>query len=277
MLTTYTHSGGWCIVPIHYSMDPDKDPLWAAENKRKYPLESDWDMEMEISFQSVAGVLAYPNFSSSIHVDASVRMIANLPLFLACDFNMKPMVWEIGQIFRRTVHFLDEVVGLGISIQALCTQFRNAYPTHTAPLWVYGDASGTHNDAQTAQSNFDLLRLGLQGYPVPIEWKIERANPPVLERLASVNTALRDADGRSWVKIHPRCTYLIADMQEVVRDDKSGIKKMTDQLHPYSQRTHASDAAGYMIHREFPVYRRLQQDEPARRRPIERGRLLGEL
>ena len=274
-LPVHRHPGGWAIVPVHYSMDPDKDPAWAGRERAKYVLQTDWDREMEVDMRAQSGVAAYPHWSDGLHIQADLALMPAVPLCLTCDFNVKPMVWLVCQVFRRVVHVLDEVIGLGQSVPQLMTEFRNRYPSHTQELWVYGDPAGNQRHAQTAMSDYDQMRLGLANYPVPVVWKVAAAHPPVKDRLAAVNQALRDVDGRAWVQVHPRCTSLIADMQEVVLDGQGGIKKTSDQSNPYSQRTHASDALGYLIAREFPVVERVFRQERKRLAPRVYGAVRG--
>lgn len=277
MLKTYRHPGGWLIAPIHYSLDSEKDMTWVVSERAKLDAQDDWDREMECDMRSIAGVAAYGNWNETLHINPNLTMIPSLPLCLACDFNVSPMVWMVCQVFRRVIHVLEEVVGRGIAIPALMVEFRNKYPTHTAELWMYGDAAGHSRHPQTAMSDYDLMRLGLQGYPVPVVWKVPTANPLVKDRLAAMNNCLRDTDGRVWVQVHPRCTMFIADMQEVVKDANGGIFKIQDRLNPYHERTHASDGVGYLCVREFPVASLVFQGQRTRRKPLQYGRLLGEL
>jgi hypothetical protein len=75
-----------------------------------------------------------------------------------------------------------------------------------------------------------------------------------------VNAALRNADGESMVEIDPQCENLIADFEQVLRDARGGIKKVTDPHNPYFFRTHTSDGAGYWISKEAPVKRVVEMD-----------------
>ena len=276
-LTRYRHSGGWCILPVHYSLDADKDVAWMAQERGKFLTQGDWDREMELDMRSIAGTAAYPHWADGIHIVGELPILPGIPLCLACDFNVAPMVWLVCQLFRRNVRVVDEVVGRGVSVPDLVTELRNRYPTHTAELWIYGDPAGSNRNAQTAMSDYDLMRLGLRGYPVPVVWKVAVAHPLVKDRVAAVNHALRDTDGRAWVHVHQRCGMLIQDMQEVVLEPGGGLHKVNDRHNPYHQRTHASDALGYLIAREFPVAIAAIAQAREVRKPLQYGRILGKI
>lgn len=270
------HKAGWAFVPVHASHDPDKGTGWIVQERAKYPRQEDFEREIGIDFRVVSGMLAYLSWSDALHIEPGIGVIPQLPLCLCCDFNVSPMVWLVAQIWRGILRVLDEMVLDPASVPNMATEFRNRYPSHTSELWIYGDASGTTRSAQTAMSDYDLLRLGLRGYPVPIIWKIQAANPPVKDRLAAVNQRLRDSEGRAWIRVSDRCPMLVQDMHEVVLDRQgTGIYKTFDPKNPYSKRTHASDGLGYLITREWPVVSEVYRYETRARAPRKYGRVLG--
>jgi hypothetical protein len=70
------------------------------------------------------------------------------------------------------------------------------------------------------------------------------------DRLANVNNALQ----KKQVMVQAKCKHLIRDFEQVVRDEHGEIDKSNPDL------THISDAAGYVISREFPmISRRVEQ------------------
>lgn len=269
---------GFTIVPVHYSHDPARNSQWVLEEKPKYATEEDWNREQEIDFRSIVGNPAYPNWSDHIHVDDSVSLIEALPLCVACDFNVNPCIWEVCQIVRGShLHVFDEIALGPIDVDGMVKELRNRYPTHSAPVIFYGDATGRATTVHANTGAWDLVRLHMSGYPVPVEYRVLQSNPPVTDRLGAVSSRLQDADGRSWIRVHPRCMELIADGNEVVLDDKGNREKQVyDREDPYHRRTHAFSAIGYLIHREWPLPITVGRSQP-RKRPRERryGKLLG--
>lgn len=278
VLTKTYSPRGFCVVPVHYSADPERDASWVARERPKYAKETDWNREQEIDFRVVVGDPAYPNWADSIHIDESVHLIPGLPLCVACDFNVNPCIWEVCQVVRGAyLHCLDEIALGPIDVDGMVKELRNRYPTHSAPVYFYGDATGKAASVHSNMGAWDLCRLHMSGYPVPVEYRVSQSNPPVSDRLGAVSSRLRDPDGRSWVRVHPKCVELIADGNEVVLED-SGTKEkqVNDRENPYHRRTHAFSAIGYLIYREWPLPVTVARSAP-RRPPKKRvyGRLLG--
>lgn len=269
---------GFIIVPVHYSHDPERTSQWVLAERPKYARQEDWNREQEIDFRQVVGDPAYPNWADSIHVDADAHLVDGLPLCVACDFNVNPCVWEICQIVRGSyLHVLDEIALGPIDVDGMVKELRNRYPTHSAPIIFYGDATGKALSVHSNMGCWDLCRLHMAGYPVPVEYRVPQSNPAVSERLGAVSARLRDASGKSWVRVHPRCAELIQDGNEVVLDDRGTKEKQVyDREDPYHRRTHAFSAVGYLISREWPLPVLVSRSQPKRApRPRRYGRLLG--
>jgi len=73
-----------------------------------------------------------------------------------------------------------------------------------------------------------------------------RSHPRIIDRINSVNSLHRNAQGRSFFQLDPKCVYLHKDFEMV---DMEMLTKMSD----VGDRTHASDAIGYMIHYRYPI------------------------
>jgi hypothetical protein len=269
---------GFVILPVHYSHDPEKDSAWVTQEQLKYmkeygDWEKEWQLEEEINFQTVPGALAYPAFSS-VNIGRTIYN-KSLPLCLDCDFNVEPMVWEVSQQVGDIICFIDEIKISPAQIKDMVTEFRNRYPAHPGELWIYGDATGNKRTSQTATSDYDLIRLYFRGYPSPRVFKISSVNPAVKDRINAVNLRLRAVDGQPGVLIdESKCPELIRDFKEVAIKDAK-IVKTSKKEDPYFWRTHASDAAGYHIFREFPVVSQVYEHARKKRKPLKYKRLLG--
>jgi hypothetical protein len=82
---------------------------------------------------------------------------------------------------------------------------------------------------------------------------VPSANPPVKDRINCVNAVLRNYVGQHRLQIDPRCKQLIKDFEQVCwkADPHGNPLAELDKSDPL--RTHASDAAGYFLVREFPM------------------------
>ncbi|MCP5111098.1 MAG: hypothetical protein GY953_09705, partial [bacterium] len=80
-----------------------------------------------------------------------------------------------------------------------------------------------------------------------VRLEFDRSNPPVRDRVALVNAKLKSAAGDIGLRISPRAKGLIRDFEQVSYKEGSGvIDKDRD-----TQRTHLSDALGYLVWHQF--------------------------
>ena len=267
------------MVPVHYSHDPEKNGAWKAAAMDKYRTERDdwqgaWNREMEMDFTSISGAAAYRYTESNLM--RGLEYSLSLPLCLTMDFNVEPCIWEVFQIVRGLVCFIDEIRLAPASIEEMIREFRNRYPAHQGELWLYGDATGNGRTPQTGKSCYDLVRLFLRGYSAPQVWKVPIVNPPVIDRVNAFNLKMRGSEGEVGILIDPdKCPELVRDLKEVVINNGQ-IVKVKNREDPYFYRTHASDAASYPIWREWPVQKTLMQYSYKKRLPERKyKRILG--
>jgi hypothetical protein len=211
-------------------------------------------------FSNLSGSLAYPMFDRAAHWSPSVRPPSPAhPLRVTFDFNVDPMTCVIGQQFAGpSGHevYVDRCIALYAStVMQVCGAVATHYPTWPAGLIVYGDASGRNRSHQSLRSNYDIIKELLSQIG-PVDVKVPSANPPVTRRLNSVNRLFRDARGvsRAWLrKTNPVKACATRDL---VRSLEQTVKKPgTDDIwkKPGETVTHAGEAFGYWIDREFPA------------------------
>jgi hypothetical protein len=271
-------NGKWAIIPFHYSCDREKDYVWVSEQRGGYMRPEDWNREMEIDFTQVAGIRAYPVFKRERHVDDAIVYNQSLPLCLCVDFNVGFMAWPIIQVVSGALLGVDEITLSPTSIPEMVDAFRNRYARHPGELWIYGDATGHARSAHDKQSSYDLMRMAFQNYPSRIVWKVPVSNPPVSERIDSVNNLLSGPSGETQARFHSRCVNVIRDGLEVLLDSKGAEVQEKDPSKPASQRTHAMAGFGYMVARERPTLSEAHKllASKTRRKPLVYGTLLGE-
>ena len=91
-------------------------------------------------------------------------------------------------------------------------------------------------------SDIDLLKQA--GFRV----NVRKSNPPVTNRVNSVNKMLEGNSITPNIIIDPRCTSLIQDLEKVTnKQGTRDIDKSNKLL------THASDALGYAIEWLYPI------------------------
>jgi hypothetical protein len=184
----------------------------------------------------------YHCFTAATHL-ASQAYDKTKPLLWALDFNVAPMTSLIAQRNGDRINVIDEIVLERATTEEACQEFENRYRTHLAGLEIFGDASG-RNMHTTGTSDYSMLqnylyRAGFRNVKI----SVPQRNPPVLNRVQKVNAILTNALGEVRLQIDPRCKELIKDLEDVMFKPDSGVVDKVRDL----QRTHASDALGYMI------------------------------
>ena len=207
--------------------------------------EKFFDQEVMGAYLSMDGARVYTGFSRGVHL-GSLEVNPNLPLRWALDFNVDPMSSVIVQMSRSTVNVLDEIVMRRATTQEACCEFLKRFPRHPAGVVVYGDASGSTQQT-TGASDFELVREYFMVHSTtPVEYRVPRANPPVRERVNTVNRQFLSAAGVVSAYVDPKCTELIKDLEQVCfKADSQTIDKERDRA-----RTHLSDALGYVMWQE---------------------------
>jgi hypothetical protein len=191
-----------------------------------------------------AGVV-YPGFQRARNL-RNLEIDGTLPLFWALDFNVDPMSSIVAQKRGEDILVLDEVVLRKANTLQACEEFHARYPNHQAGIVIYGDATGQR--LQTAgTTDYRMIREYFRQTAYrSLKFRVPASNPSVRERIGLVNAKLFSASEEVRLLIDPRCRGLITDFEEVTYKPESGvIDKERD-----SERTHLSDALGYLIWQE---------------------------
>jgi hypothetical protein len=222
----------------------DKIPDFYERLKASYDAKF-FEQEVLGEYLNVQAGVVYHAFKRVRNV-GTVELDPNLPLFWALDFNVDPMSSIVAQKKGDEIRVLDEIVLSRASTYEACEEFMARYPNHQAGIVMYGDASGQR--LQTAgttdyQMIRDYFRRTVYGNP---KFRVPSSNPNVRERIALVNSRLFSASEEVQLIVDARCKGLIMDFEEVLfKPDSSVIDKERD-----SQRTHLSDALGYLLWQE---------------------------
>ena len=195
----------------------------------------------------ITGAVCYYSFNRDIHIRPQTVFYPRKPLCLFIDFNVEPMCMGVGQRDGDLFRVYKEIILETGNIPQIAEVFKQTYPSHGAEIYLYGDASGKSRTSQTGMNDYQTFLSCMKNYPAPILLKVPEKNPPVNERLNTVNLTFKDEYGQSNVEIDPSCTFLVEDLELVVRDSKGGIKKSHNKKDSYYIRTHISDALGYWL------------------------------
>ena len=152
------------------------------------------------------------------------------PLHVGMDFNVGKMAAICAEYYRRKLYVFHELVMYRDTpdiIQAVSDTFDDR------KIITYPDASGV-NRTSTDASKSDIALLRAAKFTV----RAKPANPPVKDRIASVNKALEDGklliDTNNW-------PVLTEALEQQVYKDNGQPDKENDHDHPI-------DALGYMVY-----------------------------
>jgi hypothetical protein len=172
------------------------------------------------------------------------------PVFVGMDFN----VGKMAAVFHVKRDGQPRAVG----------EIVNAYDTPDMirllkerlgerQVRVYPDASGGSRKSVNA-SITDIKLLKEAGFIV----SAPDANPPVKDRINAMNAMFCNAAGERRYRINPDLCPTYADCleQQVWADNGEPDKD--------SGNDHHNDAAGYFIHRDYPIIKRIALVEPLR-------------
>jgi len=173
------------------------------------------------------------------------RLLPALPLCLLCDFNIDPCVWLVAQHRGGMIYVADEIVLRDTDTPEMIGAFMEKYGRWLGNTIVFGDAAGKTRTTTASKSDYELMRAaGFRSFCVP------RANPAVKDRVSAVNARLKSGDGTVRLFVHPECKMLTEDFEWVIWQPNTSV---LDKKNP--DRTHASDALGYLIHAAYPIRR----------------------
>ncbi len=200
------------------------------------------------------------------------------PLIVGCDFNFAPapLVWMIGQIgpnitgkdgifYGDCIHWFGELEGREMSTVEMTLNLMMRYDDFF--YRVFGDCSGGVGTTSNAGvTDYDQIAMTLTdaGAVFSIDYlqldnEESHSNPRVRTRVENMNRMFCNALGEVRQTYDPdRCPYFDGDVKMVGWKPvtSSGRGKLDDGGD--SNRTHASDGAGYAVFKLFPPGRGAQ-------------------
>ena len=237
------------------------DPSYYERLKHSYD-ERFYKQEVLGEYLDVFADRAYHAYDSEDH-DKPLTFRPTDPICWAIDFNLDPMCAVLAQSIHGRLYVLDEIVVPNATIDAMCDRvaerlqlYLDQYRAHDAgsrlPVLLYGDATSNRTNTHTAKSDYDLIKLNFRRRPdFQLKDNVPSVNPPVKDRVSSVNWMLKNAAGEVRLFVDLRCKELRKDfLQVTVKQDSERFEldKKKD-----SRRTHVSDALGYLIWSEHRV------------------------
>ena len=183
----------------------------------------------------------YDRFTRENNVTDVMPEIGLEPLRIGLDFNIGNMNAVIGIIQDQKLLIFDEISGVH-DTDSLAQTIKSRYPMNK--IYIYPDASGGNRSTNSSQTDIAIL----QSYGFSNQ--SPRSNPPIRDRVSSVQALLCNGKGEVRLHIYASCRKLIESMELQSYNDKGEPDKESGY-------DHMADALGYLVWREFnPLFAR---------------------
>jgi hypothetical protein len=186
----------------------------------------------------------------------------DLPLHVAFDENVNPYITCL--LFQIQKEKLTRwITQIGEICQKppintrkhVCDELLRRYPTHTAGMFIYGDASSWKNETgKEFGENFftDIMSYLRRFHP---SLRVPKKNPPVMSKGGFMNLLLEKRYRNLAIRIDPSCRHSIVDYAHSLEDSDGGILK-TRVKDPftgisYEKFGHHVDAFSYFVTEAF--------------------------
>lgn len=216
------------------------------EKIKKQVDELTWLQEYEAQEVDFNGKPWVYSFDKKKHVKEFAGPIKKYPLYVSFDFNVNPITAIICQHDddkdKIRIH-AEYRLGTSDTYQ-LCDQIIADWGDHF--LMVTGDASGKKNDTAVKDNmhNYEIIKQKFNLEPGQL--KVPTSNPRIRNSRVLTNSLL---SRHPSIFIHPRCNFLIQDLQFVQATPNGEIDKTKD-----AHKTHLLDCIRYYFntwHYEF--------------------------
>lgn len=216
--------------------------------------------QFEASFEDVYGQVYY-GFHPEHNVHPRAIYSPHLPLRVFFDFNVNPFCVGFAHFIEYKqedrlkpkpddIHVVDELIVRNSNTPQMCGFILERYGHHKAGFIVYGDAAGKSRHTSSSLSDYQIIIDRFKNIP-GFQLRVKDANPHVKDRVNAVNSKLLAYDGSRHVFLNPQKTKTLQKdfMNVIYKEGTTDIDK--EDL----ERTHISDAFGYMCEYEYPVIR----------------------
>jgi len=220
-------------------------PKKELEMARRNMDEKTFRQEFQASFETMSGRVYYP-FDRNLHV-GDYSYDPSLPILIGQDFNVDPMCSVICQYHpvKKQLWIVDEIYMTNSNTHEVADEIERRYWRHMSSnrIAIYPDPAGTQkSSASKGMSDFKIFQD--KGFKHIL---YRRRHPPVQDRVNSVNSMLRSADGSIRLYVDSKCTNTIKSLEQTIyiANSKEVNKKMGTE--------HMTDALGYLVEYLFPL------------------------
>tara|TARA_R100000655_G_scaffold53223_1_gene91119 strand:- start:3509 stop:4858 length:1350 start_codon:yes stop_codon:yes gene_type:complete len=192
-------------------------------------------------FTNLTAGQVYDRFDRKLHISDKKYDFEDEPLRIGIDFNIGNMSSVIGVRVGDKLIIIDEITKAH-DTDSIAKEVLRRYPNRR--IFVYPDSSGGNRSTNAAQTDISIL----ESYGFTNQ--SPKANPPIRDRVSSVQALLENGQGKVRLEIASCCKRLIECLELQSYNEKGD----PDKEGGYD---HVNDALGYLVWREFnPLYAR---------------------
>tara|TARA_R110002020_G_scaffold107276_1_gene249258 strand:+ start:11184 stop:12395 length:1212 start_codon:yes stop_codon:yes gene_type:complete len=210
--------------------------------------ERTFQQEYEASFVNYSGIIYY-NFNRAVNILNDYKP-TNDTIHIGMDFNVDPMAAVVGQIKNNDLIIFEEIQIWSSNTNEMVEEIKRRYK---GKIIIYPDPASRQR--KTSAGGFtDLSILKNAGFEV----KTRPNSPLVRDRINSVNSKLKNANGKSSLFMLKSCKNMIKSIERQVYKENTHVP---DKDSGYD---HFNDALGYLVEYVYPLRRDFKPSKPIR-------------
>jgi hypothetical protein len=192
---------------------------------------------LEGQFCNLTTGQVYDRFDRQKHITTDIPDVSAEPLRVGVDFNIGNMSAVIGVRLGNKLLLIDEISGAH-DTDALSQEIRRRFPDSV--IYVYPDASGGNRSTNASRTDIQILESYGFNNQSP------KANPPIRDRVASVQALLENGKGEVRLQVAAQCKRTIECLE---------LQSYTEAGDPDKDAgyDHMNDALGYLVYRDFSM------------------------
>ena len=192
---------------------------------------------LEGQFCNLTTGQVYDRFDRTKHVTTDIPDVSNEPLRIGVDFNIGNMSAVIGVRLGNNLLLIDEISGAH-DTDAMAQEIQRR--AQGRQVYIYPDASGGNRSTNASRTDIQILESYGFSNQSP------KANPPVRDRVASVQALLENGKGEVRLKVAAGCKRTIECLE---------LQSYTEKGEPDKDAgyDHMNDALGYLVYRDFSM------------------------
>lgn len=239
---------------FHYAtIDGGRVPQSEVDAARSELDERTFRQEYMAEFVQYSGLIYYAflkeRYDFDVEKGGNIINIDNLEglnmdkIHVGMDFNVDPMtsnVW-VTDDYENVAIQIDEIRIRGSNTYEMADEIRTRFPDKE--VYAYPDPTGKSRRTSSPVGITDLKILEEKGFEV----FARKQSPLVRDRINSVNSRFRSADGYKHAFIDYRCKHSIKCFTNQI------YKEGTSQPDKDSGYDHSNDASGYFMEYMWPI------------------------